>query len=328
MVKNTGIPGNQLSDLDFGQVLKDSHNKPLHALDVNQINSLVPSSYSKVSITRDTDCQKITKIEFYGLGQQEIQDVLVRENVQGTYEFSTFSFVGKVPSDLDGKYVILYDDSGSVGVWFDLDNSSTPPTTGASRDIEVDIASGDSVNQLASKFATAMNNDSSFSGTTLLSLAIIQSSTVGNKTNATIGNTTLGLSIQDGIDSLKGKLFYVYNNDDSKRYAFYYTIDSIGTQPAYTGESITAIDISSSDGSGQVASKTATIVNQNTYLTSTVSGTKFRISWKINGNTTGFFDSNTGFISSVIQEGQNLQLVATILLEYNSCGELSGVERV
>lgn len=41
MVKNTGIPENQLSDLDFGQVLKDSHNKPLHALDVNQINSLV-----------------------------------------------------------------------------------------------------------------------------------------------------------------------------------------------------------------------------------------------------------------------------------------------
>lgn len=54
MVKNTGIPGNQLSDLDFGQVLKDSHNKPLHALDVNQINSLVLSSYSKVSITRTT----------------------------------------------------------------------------------------------------------------------------------------------------------------------------------------------------------------------------------------------------------------------------------
>lgn len=328
MVKNTGIPGNQLSDLDFGQVLKDSHNKPLHALDVNQINSLVPSSYSKVSITRDVDCQKITKIEFYGLGQQEIQDVLVRENVQGTSEITTFSFAGKVPSDLAGKYVILYDDSGSVGVWFDLDNSSTPPTTGASRNIEVNIATGDSVDQLASKFTTVLNNDSAFSGTTLLFLAIIQSSTVGNKTNATIGNTTLGLSIQDGIDSLKGKLFYVYNNDDSKRYAFYYKIDSIGTQPSYTGESITAIDISSSDGSGQVASKTATIVNQNTYLTSTVSGTKFRISWNLNGDTTGFFDSNTGFTPSVVQNGQNLQLVATILLEYNASGELIGVERV
>ena len=29
MVKNTGIPENQLSDFDMGSVLKDAHNKPL-----------------------------------------------------------------------------------------------------------------------------------------------------------------------------------------------------------------------------------------------------------------------------------------------------------
>ena len=41
MVTNTGIPANQLSNLDPGQVLQDSHNIPLHALDVNVISGSV-----------------------------------------------------------------------------------------------------------------------------------------------------------------------------------------------------------------------------------------------------------------------------------------------
>ena len=75
MVKNTGIPENQLSDLDFGQVLKDSHNKPLHALDVNLISSLVPSSFSKVVPSVD-EYGRLSNVKYYGLGLSEIINLL------------------------------------------------------------------------------------------------------------------------------------------------------------------------------------------------------------------------------------------------------------
>lgn len=328
MVKNTGIPGNQLSNLDYPQVLKDSHNIPLHALDVNQINSLVPSSYQKISITRDSEnCNRISQIDYYGLGLQEIQDILISNNPQGTAEITTFSLIGKVPADLDTKFATIYDDVGSVGILFRLDSGSTG-TSGAAREITVDIATGDSVSDMADKLATTLNSDSKFSASAISALAIIQTSTVGNKHDATAGDSGLGISIQDGIDSLEGKLFYVNKYDDSTKFAFYYTIDGSGSEPSHSGTSITAIDIASSDGTGQVATKTATVVSLNSYLVSSATDSVFRITWNNNGNTTGFEDSDAGFTSTVVQNGEDLENVATILLEYDSCGELTGVERV
>jgi hypothetical protein len=329
MVKNTGIPENQLSDYDYPQVLQDSHNKPLHALDVNQVNSLVPSSYQSVSITRDANnCNRITQVDYFGLGKQEIQDVLISKNPQGKAEVTIYDFIGVTPASLDAKYALIYDDVGSVGILFRLDGGSTA-TSGADRDITVDIATGDNATALAQKTAAAIDADSKFIGVDAAGLCQLTSSTVGNKTNATSGDSGLATPlITDGYDSLAGKLFYVYKSDDSEKYAFYYTIDGSGSEPSHSGASITAIDISSSDGTGQVATKTAAVITLNSYLTSSATDSVFRITWRANGDTTGFEDSDAGFTSTTVQAGEDVQNVATILLEYDACGNVIGVERV
>lgn len=326
MVKNTGIEDNQLSDFDFGSVLKDSHHKILHALDVNQVNSLIPSKYSKVNVTRD-DCGLITKIEYQGLGKQEIFNTLVREYPLGKAEITTFPFTLQSPELLDTKYVLLYDDVGSVGIQFRLDGGSLA-TTGADRDIICDIVTGDTTANLTTKFSTTLDSDSKFSGSIVATLAIIQSSTVGNKTNATGGDTSMTPSITDGVDSLLGKLFYIYQHDNVAKDAFYYTIDGSGVEPTNVGETATAIDISNSDSKSIIATKSSAVVNLNDYLTSTADGDSFLVTYNIAGNSTGLEAATSGFTSNTIQEGTDLTNVATILLTYDTCGNISCIERV
>lgn len=326
MVKNTGIPENQLSNLDFGGVLKDSHNIPLHALDVNQVNSLVPSSFSKVSVVY-TECGRPETITYYGLGLQEKFSIGIRSDAQGTYEITTISLVGQTPIGLDGKYFIIYDSSGSVGVWFNLDGVSTPPTTGAIRDIEIEIATGDTTTDLATKLSNKLDLDSKFTGTGLVSLSIIQSSTVGNKPNATQGDTTLGISIVDGIDSLRGKSFKISYSDNSDDYLFYYSVDGSYSPYTPTGSDY-EIAILSSDTIDQIATKTSSIINNLTYLVSVSSRTDSLIDYLRAGAANGYTDVDTNQRSSTIQEGQDNEVVATIILTYDECMNVTGVERV
>lgn len=327
MVKNTGIPDNQLSDLDFGQVLKDSHNKSLHAIDVNQINSLVNSKYSKIVPTYN-ECGQIINIKYYGLGLSEIIKLSFPSNIKGSSEFSTFIFTNQTGLLLDGKYVTIYDQNGKVTIWFNLDSSSVQPTvTGTSRYIEVPISSSDIAVDLASKFSVVLNNDTFFNASSSSILAVVQTVQYGNFTDATIGDTSLLLSIVDGVENLAGKLFYLYSYDNSIKYSFYYTVDGIGTQPSHTGYSIFPIAILSSDSIATIANKTSLVINNNAYFVSNVSGNEVIVTYRPAGDTMGFLDSNSRLTSTTIQNGTNMDLVQEIIINYEtSCGKISSIQ--
>ena len=325
MVKNTGIPENQLSDLDYGQVLKDSHNKPLHALDVNVINSLVPSSFSKVVPSVDS-YGRVSNVKYYGLGLPEIINLVILANAQGKSEIIAFSFIGLNPTDIAGKYITIYDSLGKIGVWFDLDNGSVQPSvSGAIRYIEVDIATGDSATNLASKFSSVLSLDSQFTAVPYMSTSsIVQNNFLGIRTDATSGNTAILTAVgQQGIDSLAGKLFYLWKADNSDKYAFYFTIDGSGTVPSYSGISITQIALLSSDTITQIASKTSLGIASIPYFSAVATdGGQLRVSYRSSGDTTGFQDSNTGISSEVVQNGQNIQLVQELIITYPTvCGQ-------
>lgn len=328
MVKNTGIPENQLSDLDFGQVLKDSHNKPLHALDVNQINSLVPSKFSKVIPSYD-DYGRISSVKYYGLGLPELIKLTFPSDFQGTSEYSTFVFTSQTPAGLAGKYVTIYDSVGKVVIWFDLDNGSVQPVVaGSTRYIEVDIATGDTSANLASKFSSTVHTDSEFNAQATSTIAVVQTVTKGNFTDATIGNTTLLLSITQGIDTPAGHLFYLNTYDNTSKYAFYFKVDGVGTEPAYTGLSITPILILSSDTIAQIATKVATVINSNQYFVSSATNGVVFVDYRPSGNTSGFLDSNSRLISETIQDGSDMELVQEIIITYTSapCGQIESIQ--
>lgn len=85
----------------------------------------------------------------------------------GTQEVVTITCVADSSDSLDGKYLTLYDEAGSVGVWIDTDNSGTTEPAGSQaldRSLEVTgITTDDTAADVASAVATIIDGDSKFS---------------------------------------------------------------------------------------------------------------------------------------------------------------------
>lgn len=330
MAKNTGIEANQLSDLDYGGVLKDAHRKDMHCLDVNIVNSLVPEAYTKTTtelIDFGDGTKDVEFINFYGSGIKNLTEITLRSTILGTYEFTTFPLTSETPASLAGKYLIIYDDVGSVGVWFNLDSGSSLPSTGADRNLEVNIATGDSTSALATKLAGALNTDSKFSGSSILSLAIIQSSTIGNKTNATGGNTTISPSIQDGADSINNKYLYLYSANDRNEYYLWFNYDGTGTNPYISGKTGIEITYSITDTVSSISQRIVDVVGALDYFNAEFDG-KIQIQNSGIGACTAITDVNTGSTIITTTSGTAGTLVARIQIFFDSDNIMNSVERI
>lgn len=328
MTKNTGIPENQLSDLDYPQVLQDSHNKALHALDVNLISD-IPADGSKVTYEfKDMgDGTFETKfINFYGNGTKQQTSFEIRTTFQGSAEITTFSLIGKTPADLDAKYATIYDDVGSVGILFRLDGGSTG-TSGAARDITVDIATGDSATVLAQKTASTLNSDSKFSGSDLSGLAIIQSSTIGNKTDATAGDSGVGVSIQDGVANLNNQYALLYSATDKTEYYIWFDFNSTGTDPAIAGKTGIEIDFTIADSYEDLMSRISTVVGALDDFTTEYDAKVFIQTAGI-GVTTASSDVDSGSTISTVTTGSAGSLVGRIQVYFDSNKLITGYERI
>lgn len=99
---------------------------------------------------------------------------------------------------IDGKTFLLYDENGSVGVWFDVDNSGTPipaAALAADRSIEVTtVLSGDSLGTVANKLAAAIDADAAFSAGFASTTVTITDATEGLRTDASDVDTTFSIS--------------------------------------------------------------------------------------------------------------------------------------
>jgi phage tail sheath protein FI len=101
-------------------------------------------------------------------------------------------------SSLHQKYFVIYDQAGSVGVWFDVGNqgASAPAGVGAlDRAIAVTtIVAGDDAPTVATKIASAVNADAQFSSSASTNELVITDANAGERTDATVG--TSGFSLQ------------------------------------------------------------------------------------------------------------------------------------
>lgn len=325
---------NQLSNLDFPQVLKDAHRPEEHAIAVIGINELVPKSFSKVFLTYLTSgpaVGEVEKVYYYNNGTQEISEIACREDYLGTAEITTLNFTGLSPAGLDGKFFLIYDGTGSVGVWFDLDNSSTPPITGALRDIEIDISTGDSPSAIALAAKTVLNADSEFIAIVSTTIVVVSSVQVGNKTNALDVNTGIVITISDGTaaNTLNNKYFLINSGGNETQYYVWYNVGGTGVDPAPAGKTEIEVAISSGATAATVANATKAAIELTGDFTVSLSGSTITITTVKPGITTDVVDFNAGHNEySTIQQGEDRGLVATILLTYNSNGELESAERL
>lgn len=120
----------------------------------------------------------------------------------GTSGFTMGYVAGTADITVDGKYFIMYDDVGSVAVWFDVGNDGTPePFHGADRSIRVDgINYGDSAATIAAAIVAVVNPDAKFIASNLSNIVTSTRAFDGN-VPASSANTS-GFTVGDTNGSL------------------------------------------------------------------------------------------------------------------------------
>lgn len=118
----------------------------------------------------------------------------------GTSGFTMGTTVGTADNSLDGKYFIIYDENGSVAVWFDVDDNGTPePFHGADRSLRVPgVTSGASAATVAAAIVAVVNPDTLFTASNLSNVVTITNVTNGNVPNATAGTSGFGIASTNG----------------------------------------------------------------------------------------------------------------------------------
>lgn len=115
------------------------------------------------------------------------------DNVLLTAQIETFTAVADSSASLDGTYMTLYDEDGSVGVWIDVDNSGTTIPAGASaadRALEVTgVVTDATANAVATQMASTINGDSKFSASATNAVVTVTHATGGDVSDGTAGDT-------------------------------------------------------------------------------------------------------------------------------------------
>lgn len=91
-----------------------------------------------------------------------------------------------------GEYFNISSSSTDYYVWYDIDNGSSDPTVSGRTGIEVDIASGDTAAQVATKTANVLAAMGDFSGTTVSDDAVTIKTADGEGVDAAEHNTGFG----------------------------------------------------------------------------------------------------------------------------------------
>ncbi|HLD91123.1 MAG TPA: hypothetical protein VI911_08940 [Patescibacteria group bacterium] len=324
---------NSLSVLDPGQTLQTAFNDTQRAFDVILANDFVPKRYVKVSYEykdMSDGTFEVEYINFYGEGIAHETLISCRGTPDGRSEITTVTFNGKTGINLDGKYFIIYDDVGSVGVWFNLNGTSIHPVTGALRDLEVVIYSSDNSNLLASRLKEVMNLDSEFTSLNIGCMTTIASNSVGDKPDATNGTSGLGISSQKGLNTLNNKYFFLYTTNDEFKFHVWYNLDGLGVDPSPLGSIPIIVNILSSDNENTIAEKTNNAIDILDYFIATYRTNEVTIKNNTYGVATITTDVNTehGMIKSV-QIGEIGGLVAKVRIHYDVVTKLiSSIEKI
>lgn len=312
----------KLSLMDIPQQNQFTYNDEAKTHDVSIANDLTPPRYDEVEYTyKDaTYGKELEFVTFYGNGEREVYSVEVPEFPTGKIQSDSFSFLGQDTAILDGRYVILNDKNGSVGAWFNVDLVSTPPVTGATRDIEINLTSGDSGSAIATKFNSAVDADSEFTGDNSVPFfSIISNISAGNIGQPNNGTTVIEITnIMTGLDSLNGLVFRNLIRPDVTVYVWF-NIDGGATDPAYADETGIEVILLSSDSRVSVLSKLSDAMNDHFLMDTTndIVNYQIQVTNKYLGTNGGIEDVDSGLTFKTVRSGVPVEMVGQVQVKYD-----------
>jgi uncharacterized phage protein gp47/JayE len=241
-----------------------------------------------------------------------------------------FTFATTAPGGVDvnsigGKYFKLYDQNGSVAVWYNTGSSALPPH-GCDRAIQVSISLGSSASAVALATASFVGADPAFNASVLGSVVTITDASNGSRSDASDGATpyatgfTISVSqqgVDDGVEGINSTsacaIFPLTSNDVQS------ICDTINTS-----QTLTAVPV----GDPDLAISKATREDTYSYTGNSSAlayGHDPRPSYGLNGFV-GLYDGQS-FVQSfsnaspqfVLKRALTLQGVAPTIYSINSC---------
>lgn len=205
-------------------------------------------------------------------GAQEETQITTIADVVGTPTEYTVDTVADTAGSLHLTYFIVYDDQGSVAVWFDVGNTGAPPPPhGANRGIRVaSIVANDSANTVATKIGTVLALDNAFSVSVIgnqITLVETVNGSLPTPSNGTSGFTTARSVNGTADNSLDGKYFII--SDENGSVAVWYDVGDDGTPEPFHGadRSIRVPGVNYGDSAATVAAATVAVVNPDLFFT-------------------------------------------------------------
>lgn len=317
------------SRLDSGQIIQDIHIPEDNAIKTIKANSLVPREFSRVELTLVASGPAKNEIEtatYYDAGIKQVSSFFARGDQQPSPEITSIMMYGADPTELSQTYFQVDDPSGRVAVFYALDGDLTIPTTGASRDLKVDILTGDTDVEIAEKTRLVVNGDAQFIAVRLNSILTITSSTNGNKLNAEDADTGFIFEVTDGKVSktLNNKYFFLYS--PSTTYYVWYNVAAGGADPTPGGTGI-EVAISADADEEEVRINTIQALNETAFFTARAEETEIKVTTNQQGPVTDAIDGNTDFTHFRTRvAGVNRVIIRTVILTYNGTGELITAE--
>jgi hypothetical protein len=319
--------------LDYTNSLTQGFNEQEQAFEVVSASSLVPHRYGKIEldyITSGFGTGKIGVARYYSDGKYQETKIFTRGNNLGSAHKTTINFINKTPSSLAGRSFVVFDTTGAVLIWFNVDGANTAPVVpNTYRNIEINLLSSDSHETIAQKTSAKISLDASFVSLYTSYFIVISALTTGVKPNSYDVNTFLNLRNTAGSTplTLNNTYFFLNSALNANQYYFWFNVSGTGTDPLIAGKTGVMVTITSTSSSSQVAAAIKTALDSTSKFITNIEGDILSISNKLIGVTASFQENTAGFSIIISKIGENRELIATLNLGYNSVGCVTSVER-
>lgn len=317
---------NGLSHYGGQDVLRDVHNEKNKALDVLIGNHLVPSKYSRLEIDylqQGINTGEIKTVRYFSDGIKQKTWMKCEPDIIGSPHKTSLLFSNLTSNTLAKTFFVIYDDQGSVAVFYKLSGEGKPPSN-FNRNIIIDLQPGDSLFECVIKTATALNNDDKFNAIHSSEVIIISCVDNGPKQVSVAGNSPIFLTNTIGAipNRLIGKWFYINSAEDAEQYYFYTSID-----PQIQGKIGIKLNIPEGATDISVATQIKNSLEATGKFIVEQSDNELLIINKLVGPCTEANANNTPFKMNITEKGSARQLVTTLNIEYNETNDVISVER-
>jgi len=162
-----------------------------------ELEALLTIGAGNVLVSGDVQDGSISVTLQNDLGGEPQTPITVNSTTLTSAEVTQVTTIADVGANLDRTSFTLYDQAGSVVVWFDIDDSgSAPPASAlaADRHFEISgVATGDSANSVAAVIASELSVDLSFSVIAVGNVLTITDAEQGDRTDGSDVDTGFSL---------------------------------------------------------------------------------------------------------------------------------------